>query len=204
MTGLGNSGALSSDPQLSPLALPFDLKPQCQVDSFLLPLTNGNAEDIQPTKPKETDTSNSLDTELVTQIIDAIHTRNYDKMIRLQLKDKTIDLNYPLDAKGRSFLHLAIEHNFMGGIRALIEAGADPNHGDQLGLTPLHHAVIRKRPHLIDILGELGADPNKVCFNGYTPVNFALWVYILEEKAVLKSLLSIPGAEMEIVPKAPL
>jgi len=204
LSGLGNSEALSkSCTQLSPVELPFDVKPICQMDPFPLSQTNETAVDML-SKPRDAQANKQIDTELVTHIMAAIHTRNYDKMIRLNLKDKNIDLNYPLDAKGRSFLHLAVEHNFMGGIRALIEAGADPNHGDRLGLTPLHHAVIRKRPNIIEILGKLGADPNKVCFNGYTPINFVLWVYILEEKAVLKSLLNIPGAEMEIVPKSPL
>ncbi|KAI1128179.1 ankyrin repeat-containing domain protein [Nemania abortiva] len=57
-------------------------------------------------------------------------------------------------------------------VRALIEAGSDPNTVDGSGLTPLHWAVFYGDGDLVKLLLELGADPVKEV-DGATAVHYA-------------------------------
>ncbi|KAI0193613.1 ankyrin repeat-containing domain protein [Xylaria flabelliformis] len=57
-------------------------------------------------------------------------------------------------------------------VRALIEAGSDPNTVDDSGMTPLHWGVFYSDFDLVKLLMELGADPAKET-NGATPTHYA-------------------------------
>ncbi|KAI1753728.1 hypothetical protein F4782DRAFT_495474, partial [Xylaria castorea] len=57
-------------------------------------------------------------------------------------------------------------------VRALIEAGSDPNTVDDSGMTPLHWAILYNDFDLVKLLVELGANPAKE-INGATPTHYA-------------------------------
>lgn len=54
--------------------------------------------------------------------------------------------------------------------KELLASGADPNHGDPSGLTPLAIATIAGRADLVELLLEHRADPNKTDGLGVTPL----------------------------------
>lgn len=58
-------------------------------------------------------------------------------------------------------------------IRALIDAGADPNAIDMGGVTPLHRAVRNRCAAAVEVLLELGADPRRKNASGSTPAQLA-------------------------------
>ncbi|KAI1740542.1 ankyrin repeat-containing domain protein [Xylaria scruposa] len=57
-------------------------------------------------------------------------------------------------------------------VRALIEAGSDPNTVDDSGMSPLHWGIFYNDFDLVKLLMELGADPTKE-INGATPTHYA-------------------------------
>ncbi|KAI0809697.1 ankyrin repeat-containing domain protein [Xylaria sp. FL0064] len=57
-------------------------------------------------------------------------------------------------------------------LRALVNAGSDPNTIDGRGLTPLHYATLHGDFDYVQLLIELGADPSQV-INGATPTHYA-------------------------------
>ncbi|KAI1275868.1 ankyrin repeat-containing domain protein [Xylaria sp. FL0933] len=57
-------------------------------------------------------------------------------------------------------------------LRALVNAGSDPNTIDGRGLTPLHYATLHGDFDSVQLLIELGADPSQV-INGATPTHYA-------------------------------
>lgn len=48
-------------------------------------------------------------------------------------------------------------------VRHLLQAGANPNHGDMCGYTPLMAAVCADAIHIVKLLIEAGADPHRHC-----------------------------------------
>ncbi len=78
-------------------------------------------------------------------------------------------------ADGFTALHLAA---FFGGaetVRALLEAGADPDADAEnpLRVRPLHSAVASRDREAVRALLEAGADPNVVQQGGFTPLHSA-------------------------------
>jgi len=189
-----NSGTLSSNLTLSndagPIVLSADVNPLNNFDATKY--FNAYGEDLS--KSVNAPKNEQNESQLKKRIEAAIQSKNYD-MLSLKLKDKNIDLNHPIDEKGRTFLHIAVQYNFPGGIKALVEAGADLNQGDKLGLTPLHHAAILKSLDAIKLLGKFGADPNKLCKEGFAPVHLAIF---LGEANPVKALLAIAGVDVNI------
>jgi hypothetical protein len=59
-------------------------------------------------------------------------------------------------------------------IRALVDAGADPNAIDTGGVTPLHRAVRNRCAAAVKTLLELGADPRRKNGSGSTPAQLAM------------------------------
>jgi ankyrin repeat protein len=59
------------------------------------------------------------------------------------------------------------------GVRALLDAGADPNARQQGGFAPLHSAANRGDVRIIDLLLDADADPNTAADDGTTPLDFA-------------------------------
>jgi ankyrin repeat protein len=59
--------------------------------------------------------------------------------------------------------------------------------------TPLHHAVLKNRPAMVELLIELGADPLAKDSRGYTPLNFAR----SGTHASIVAMLVAAGADLE-------
>lgn len=82
---------------------------------------------------------------------------------------------------GATPLAMAAEENDLAIARELLAAGADPNSRDNLGVTPLHHAVIpyhvTYEGHAANMVKELlelnGIDPDPIGIDGRTPLSLA-------------------------------
>ena len=84
-----------------------------------------------------------------------------------------VDLNFH-DSEGHSLLHIAAMAGNTTLAKRLLDAGADPNAVDNIGLTPLHHAFSGYRdPHVAWLLLDAGADPNVRNSIGQTPLHYA-------------------------------
>ncbi|KAJ9592338.1 hypothetical protein L9F63_001128, partial [Diploptera punctata] len=75
------------------------------------------------------------------------------------------------DSEGNSQLH--IECYRCASILDLVEAGADTNVVDQLGVSPLHIACYAGNTSHVQLLIENKADPNKKDVTGLSPLHFA-------------------------------
>lgn len=62
----------------------------------------------------------------------------------------------------------------IGGVRMLLDAGADVHARQHGGYTPLHSAASRGAVDIIDLLLERGADPNAAADDGRRPIDLAL------------------------------
>lgn len=63
------------------------------------------------------------------------------------------------DATGNSLLMLAAYHGHAATVRALVARGADADHANDRGQTPLAGAVFKDEPDVVDALLDAGADP---------------------------------------------
>lgn len=93
----------------------------------------------------------------------------------IRMLSKTIDVNGAND-DGTTAISLAVGNSNADAMRALLEAGADPNQRDRHGdLTLLHHAAVRHRGRdMIPLLLENGADPQLRDKEGRTPLDLAV------------------------------
>ena len=64
---------------------------------------------------------------------------------------------------------------YEAGVRALIEAGVDPNVASNGGRTPLYWAVWNGHEACVAALISAGVDPNAVNDDGHTPLIWATW-----------------------------
>jgi uncharacterized protein len=84
----------------------------------------------------------------------------------------------PVDVAARNTtlvhpLHSAVASNSVGIARRLLDAGAAPNAGQQLGFTPLMGAASGAKLELVELLLGAGADPALVADNGKTAKSLA-------------------------------
>lgn len=66
-------------------------------------------------------------------------------------------VNAPLDDRGRTALHLAVEKNDERAVQRLLRLGAHINQTDKQGQTPLFEAAAHKNAGMIDLLTSRGA-----------------------------------------------
>jgi ankyrin repeat protein len=69
-------------------------------------------------------------------------------------------------------LHFAVMECSLNKIKRLLSRGADPNVGNEVGMTPLHYAA-QDCPEAIPVLIEYGADPRARDEGGLTPLHIA-------------------------------
>lgn len=74
---------------------------------------------------------------------------------------------------GSTPLHLAAANADPGPLKALIDAGADPNVRDHDGMTPLHVAAYSQNARHAQLLLEAGADPHALTASGRDPTSVA-------------------------------
>lgn len=69
-------------------------------------------------------------------------------------------------------LHQATHNENLAVVSSLLQAGADPNAKNDIGLTPLHLARFNKNTAVTLALLEAGADPNAKAYYGLgTPLH---------------------------------
>ncbi len=72
-------------------------------------------------------------------------------------------------------------------VHLLLQAGANPNHGDMCGYTPLMAAVCADAVHIVELLLAAGATPHRAC--GCTGANALHDAAIGGHTAIVKTLL---------------
>ena len=113
------------------------------------------------------------------------------------LKEFGIDAK---DGDGRTALINAVIENKLDFVLWLIEEGADINHQDRTGYTPLHFCAQEKLENLAVLLLEKGANANVIDIYRNTP----LWTAVFNAKGnlgIVKQLLKYK-ADPDIVNKA--
>lgn len=66
-------------------------------------------------------------------------------------------VNAPLDARGATALHLAVEKNDRAAVEKLSRVGANPNQPDKEGQTPLFTAIAARNIDMVRVLVDKGA-----------------------------------------------
>lgn len=144
-------------------------KPNEETDKiFLEAVKNKEREDVKyfiqkGLAPKEqswlSDALALNDTEITTLILMQNNNINLGELLHSAAKNKNIEL-----------------------VKTLLKAGADPNHQDENGYSPLHQAVFKLDPVIAEVLMNAGADPlldswyhfaRFIPFIASTPLDFA-------------------------------
>lgn len=96
------------------------------------------------------------------------------------------------DDVGETALHFVVIENEMQAVRDLLAAGADTNHPDKRGNTPLMSAAGLGYSEMVVLLLEAGADPTATNDEGETALH--LWVRNPDE-SILRALMR-KGADL--------
>lgn len=106
--------------------------------------------------------------------------RNDDVRVKAVMEDDAESLSYLLDAEQLStseksyLLSLAIAGDSSKSARVILVSGANPNHVDLYGNTPLREAVLDGNHQLVAILMSFGADPLTEDKTGFSPLAYSL------------------------------
>jgi ankyrin repeat protein len=112
----------------------------------------------------------------------------------------------PLPVGGFTALHHAARENAYDAVRALLELGADPNHLDGLGYSPLRVAVTNNNLDVAKLLVEHGADVNEGALVEVAKLRALPWIRAANSRADsvtaidLADLLVAKGADVHKVP----
>ncbi len=87
------------------------------------------------------------------------------------IEENSLEIAELLVAKGANVNDALHKVKSVKGAKFLIANGADINHKNELGWTPLHHAVVFYRKDIVELLLSHQADVNARNKAGYTPLN---------------------------------
>ncbi|KAK6183473.1 hypothetical protein SNE40_010949 [Patella caerulea] len=107
-----------------------------------------------------------------TPLMEAMVMRR-DEIVHILLDNPKLEVN-TVNFQKETALTIAVRVRRRELLPLLIARGADPNHVDCTGFTPLIHAVLEEDDKLLRLLLELGADVNKIDNRGETPLHFAV------------------------------
>jgi len=128
---------------------------------------------------------------LAVDVFELMEKAEYDRLDSLLISDP--DLAQALNSSGSSLLHKASENGNIKLIQTLVSIGADINHLNQRGYSPIFYAVHFKQASSVKILADLGADLNLLQGGAYTPLWWAAYNGSLD---ICKSLIK-GGADIE-------
>ncbi|CAF3428329.1 unnamed protein product [Rotaria socialis] len=144
-----------------------------------------------------------VDNEQRTPLIKAVLSGNQNIKINYEIckvllnggADKCINA---VDKHGRNALHYAIDFDNQRLVQLFLSSRTcDPNYKDYDQMTPLHLAIKRKSPEIVDLLlsdqNEQQADPNIVNRFGQTPLHLAASVGYID---IIRSLLAVKPNEL--------
>lgn len=120
-----------------------------------------------------------------TPLFRAITTGNIDAVRKLLAEGEDPNECYGADEEP-ALLVAAVEKR-EEIVHLLLQAGANPNHGDMCGYTPLMAAVCADAVHIVELLLAAGADPHRPC--GCTGANALHDAAIGGHTAIVKTLL---------------
>ncbi|MCL2192788.1 MAG: ankyrin repeat domain-containing protein [Treponema sp.] len=106
------------------------------------------------------------------QLLAAIRQQN-EARVQILLGNRNINPNLLL-GNGESILNHAVSAQNVGIVRMLLEAGACPNFGNALGITPVMTAARLDNTALINLLIQRGANLNARDFNRRTVLFYAV------------------------------
>jgi ankyrin repeat protein len=98
-------------------------------------------------------------------------------------------------ADGSTALHLAVQHNDVTRVGALLAAGADAKAANRYNVPPLYLAALNGNAAIIGRLLDAGADPNATAYEGQT----MLMTAALSGRADAVRLLLTRGAKVDAV-----
>jgi ankyrin repeat protein len=115
----------------------------------------------------------------VATFVSAVATGDVEKVRTLlsqnpQLAKSDLSIGYsPKDRRSGTALYMAAERDRVEVAALLLDAGADPDRGQEGGPTPLYAAVRQHCTPLVKMLLAAGANPNIGDRDGYVPLAFA-------------------------------
>lgn len=123
--------------------------------------------------------------QISTPLFRAITTGNADAVRKLLAAGEDPNECYGADEEP-ALLVAAVEKR-EEIVHMLLQAGANPNHGDMCGYTPLMAAVCADAVHIVELLLAAGADPHRAC--GCTGANALHDAAIGGHTSIVKTLL---------------
>ncbi len=100
------------------------------------------------------------------KLIDAVRDQDWSLVGDL-LKDRDTDVN-AREADGATALAHAVYRDHVESVKALLDAGADPDLANDYGITPMNLAMENRSLSMVKLLLGAGADPNAANWSGET------------------------------------
>ena len=123
-----------------------------------------------------------------------------EKLLDAGVDIANTDLNF--------ILNMAVKHNRVDAIKLLLHRGFDPNMGNRMQQTALHHAAVCDNVEIARILLDAGANVDSRDCDEYTPLSCAVakgsanvLTLLLERGASMDVTMEFPGAPLPLAAK---